>query len=79
MLVSIMTTRMLLSLKRACAEDIRQGWVLEGDTDETRDVPRTPRIIHGSPRFSHVSKPQIGDTIPIPMEVIHTKDERCHV
>lgn len=78
--VSIMTTRMLLSLKRTCAEDISHGWVLDINTGGTLDSPGTPRIIHGMARFSNATpRGEVRNVISIPMEVIHTTDERYHV
>ena len=79
MFVSIMTTRMLLSLKRTCAEGISQGWVLDVTTECALDPPSTPWIIRGSARFSNpVYRAQVGNGIPISMEVIHIRGERCH-
>jgi len=75
--VSIMTTRMLLSLKRTCIKDISNDWVLDVTTEGATDPPSTPRIVRGSTRFSNaISKVEIGNAIPIPMEIIHMRDER---
>jgi len=78
--MSIMITRMLLSLKRTAAKGSDQGWGVSGETDSILDLPSTPRIVRGSIRFSnHTSHDQLGNGIPIPMEVIHIRDERFHV
>jgi hypothetical protein len=81
--VSIMTTRMLLSLKRTCIVDISQDWVLDVTTGGATDPPSTPRIIRGSMRFSTaMAKVEIGNAAyaaPIPMELIHIRSERYHV
>jgi len=79
--VSIMTTRMLLSLKRSCTEDISQDWILDLTTGGVSDPPSTPRIIRGSARFSKpVCRADIGKAASIPMEIIHSiRDERNYV
>lgn len=75
-----MTSRMLLSLKRTCIEDISQGWVLDVTTEGPLDPPGTPRMVRGSARFSNpVSKAEVGKATTIAMEVIHVRDERYHV
>ena len=74
-----MTTRMLLSLKRTCTEEISQGWVLDVTTEFTLDPPSTPRIVRGSARFSNPVRAEVANAISIPMEVIHIGDERCRV
>lgn len=74
-----MTTRMLLSLKRSSAEDISYGWVLDVTTETMLEPPNTPRIIHGTTRFSNaLPEAEVGRVTQIPMEVIHIKDERDH-
>ena len=78
--MSIMITRMLLSLKRTAAKGSDQGWGVSGESDSMLDLPSTPRIVRGSVRFSTtVSHAQLGNGISIPMEVIHIRDERYHV
>jgi len=79
--MSIMITRMLLSLKRTAAKGSDQGWGVSGESDSMLDLPSTPRIVRGSVRFSDaaMSHAQLGNGIPIPMEVIHVRDERYHV
>ena len=75
--MSIMVTRMLLSLKRTAAKGCDQGWGASGESDSMLDLPSTPRIVRGSVRFSNaVSHTQFGNGISIPMEVIHIRDER---
>ena len=75
--MSIMITRMLLSLKKTAAKGSDQGWGVSGETDSMLDLPSTPRIIRGSARFSSaISHAQVGNSIP--MEVIHVRDERYH-
>ena len=78
--MSIMITRMLLSLKRTAAKDPDQCWGVSEETDSILDLPSTPRIVRGSVRFSSpVSHSKFGNGIPIPMEVIHIREERDHV
>lgn len=78
--MSIMITRMLLSLKRTAAKGSDQGWGVSGESDSMLDLPCSPRIVRGSLRFSNaLSHAKIGNGIPIPMEVIHIRDERYPV
>jgi len=78
--MSIMVTRMLLSLKRTSAQVPDQDWAVTGRSLEslsTLDLPSTPGVIRGNVRFSDPM--HLGNVIPIPMEIIHVKDERHHV
>ena len=71
--MSIMVTRMLLSLKRTSARDSDQGWGVSGRSESTLDPPTSPGVIHGSVRFSDPIP--LCNVVPISMEVIHVKDE----
>ncbi|KAF9784904.1 hypothetical protein BJ322DRAFT_1060138 [Thelephora terrestris] len=78
--VTIMTTRMLLSLKRTSPEDISDGWILDVTTESALEPPSTPQIVHGVNRFSNaLSRAEVGKAVPIPLEVIHIRDERPDV
>ena len=74
--VSIMITRMLLSLKRTAANTLDQGWGVGGNEESTLDLPSLLRTVHGAPRSSNpVSRAQPGSVFPIPMEIIHIRVE----
>jgi hypothetical protein len=75
-----MITRMPLPLKRASAEGPGRGW----DVDENEcalDPPTTiPRILRGFTRFPRsVCCDQVDNDTSIPMETIHTWDEKHYI
>ena len=75
--MSIMINRMLLSLKRTATKGSDQDW---GVSDNVLDPPSTLRIARDGARFSSLaSHSQFGNGIPIPMEVIHSREERDHI
>lgn len=78
--MSIMVTRMLLSLKRTAAKGSDQGWGASEKSESSLDLPSATGIVRGSVRFSNPkSHAQVGDGITIPMEIIHIRDERYHI
>jgi hypothetical protein len=78
-LVSIMITRMLLSLKRASAGGLGQSWGVD-ENEDALDPPINPRMFRGVTHFSSSVYPdQVSNVIPIPMETIYTTDEQCHI
>lgn len=78
--MSIMVTRMMLSLKRTAVKGVDQDWELFEKSGSMLEPPSTSRTVRGSIRFSDpVSHAKLGSVIPIPMEIIQIKDERHHV
>jgi len=78
--VSIMVTRMLLSLKKSSDKEFFQNLGVDGNNEGTLVPPSSLRIVHGSAGFSSpASRIQVGNVIPIPMEMIRNRDERCDV
>jgi hypothetical protein len=78
-LVSIMITRMLLSLRRASAGSLGQSWDV-GGTEGALDPLISPRMLRSVTHFSSsVYRDQVNSVIPIPMETIHTRDKQCRV
>lgn len=75
-----MITRMLLSLKRTSAKSLCQSWYAIEINEGLLDSPSSPRVVRGGARFPNpVPHGQIGNVIPIQMEIIHIRDERCYV
>ena len=78
-LVSIMITRMLLSLRRASAEDLSRSWGVD-ENGSSLAFPTSPRMLRGAKHFSSsAGRVQITSVIPIPLETIDTRDEQCHI
>lgn len=78
MFVSVMITRMLLSLKKVSAKGFGQGWDVEENNESTLDPPVSPRIICGNADFSNPLFRARVDSI-VPMEIIHIRDEESHM
>lgn len=73
-LVSIMITRMLLSLKRASVEGLGQSWGVD-ERESALDPPTSLRALRGVTLY----RAQVSNVIPIPMETIYARDEQCHI
>ncbi|KAF9645360.1 hypothetical protein BDM02DRAFT_586096 [Thelephora ganbajun] len=77
--VSIMITRMLISLKKTSAKGLGQGWVLGEKDDSILDPSGSLRVVRdGALSSSHTSHNQLDSVIPIHMEIIHIRGERFH-
>ena len=77
-LVSIMTTRMLLSLRKAAAKDHFQNLDADEGNDSTSDLPISTRMIRGMHFPGPLFRAQTSNVTPIVMEVIHVRGERCY-
>jgi hypothetical protein len=77
--VSIMTTRMLLSLRKAAAKDLFQDWDVVESNEGTSGLPIGNRMIRGMRFPGPLFRAQTNNVTPIVMEVIHVGEERCYV
>ena len=71
---------MLLSLKRTSSGGLIQSWDVDENNGGVLESPISPRMVHGDAHFPNsVFRTKVGNAGPIPMEVIHIRDERCNI
>lgn len=75
-----MTTRMLLSLRKAAAKDLFQDWDVWETSEGTSDLPVCTRVVRGAHFPGPLFRAQTDSVVtPIVMEVIHVREERCYL